>query len=149
MDFLYSILAGIAGTLLMTLFMDLTSLMTRNNFHVPKILGAMITSQRNNKHRFSTSLEMSFWGYVLHYAIGSIFAVVYFLLWKPENRHFPYCDALTFGALAGMVAIIFWYCFIKLHPQPPKIKLLPYLIFIYLGHLIFALGMNFFFRLVE
>jgi len=149
MEFIYSIIAGIAGTWLMTLFMDLASFVTRNNFYVPKILGTMVTLQTTTSRKLSGTFKSVFWGYILHYAIGCMFAVVYFKLSILSGiRPTSYLNALVFGALAGIIAVVFWFCFIRLHPLPPKIKLGLYLTFIYLGHFMFALGMNWAFRLI-
>lgn len=142
MEFLYSLIAGIAGTFLMTLFMDAASLLTRYNFHVPSILGTMVTMETKPSGKVSDSAVSKTWGYILHYAIGIFFTIVYQNLLQTGMISGSYGYTLLFGAIAGLVAIIFWYFFLKLHPLAPVVHLRLYLLFIFLGHLLFAAGMS-------
>jgi hypothetical protein len=142
MELLYSIIAGIAGTFLMTLFMDVVSLLTRYNFHVPVILGTMVTMETKPSGKVSDSLESKVWGYILHYAIGVLFAVLYQQIFSAGAAPISYLYAIAFGAIAGLVAMTFWYLFLRLHPLAPVVHLRLYLPFIFLGHLLFAIGMN-------
>ena len=148
MELLHSIIAGIAGTLLMTLFMDIASLLTRYNFHVPSILGTMVTMKTKPSGNVSDSLVSKTWGYILHYAIGIFFAVLYQNLMRAGIMSDSYGYAFLFGAMAGIVAMIFWYFFLKLHPLSPVVQLPLYILFIFLSHLLFAVGMNMTFKLL-
>lgn len=137
------ILAGIMGTLLMTLFTSLGSGITGYFLHVPSILGSMVTMNTQPSGKPSRSLYSLSWGYTLHYGIGIAFAFIYAKLHIRKNTFtITYSNALEFGTIAGLAAVLFWFCFLKLHPLAPRVKLNIYLLFIFLGHLIFALGMN-------
>lgn len=148
MELLYSIIGGIAGTLLMTLFMDVASLVTRYNFHVPSILGTMVTMETKPSGQVSDSIVSKIWGYILHYTIGIFFALLYQNLLQDGIMPDSYGYALLFGTMAGLAASIFWYLFLRLHPLSPVVRLPLYILFIFLGHLVFATGMNITFKLL-
>jgi hypothetical protein len=142
MELLYGIISGIAGTFLMTLFMDAASLLTKYNFHVPGILGTMVTMETKPSGRISDSVVSKVWGYSLHYLIGIFFAVLYQNFLQAGLGSGSYGNALLFGAGAGLVAITFWYSILKLHPLAPAVHLPLYLVLIFLSHLLFAIVMN-------
>lgn len=142
MELLYGILSGIAGTFLMTLFMGAASLLTKYNFHVPSILGTMVTMETKPSGMVSDSIVSKVWGYSLHYLIGIFFAVLYQNILQAGFSSGSYGNALLFGTGAGLVAVTFWYSFLKLHPLAPAVYLSLYLVFIFLGHLLFATGMH-------
>jgi hypothetical protein len=142
MEFLYSIIAGIAGTFLMTLFTDLAALVTKYNFHVPSILGTMVTMETKPSGNVSDSMVSKIWGYVLHYLIGIFYAMLYQNLIQAGIGYGGYTHALVFGIVIGSVAVTFWYSFLKLHPMAPVVRLPLYLVFIFLGHLLLAIAMN-------
>jgi hypothetical protein len=149
MFILSCILAGLAGTFLMTVFTNMGGRLTGYNFHVPTILGSMVTGKVQPSGKPYESPRTLGWGYTLHYAIGIGFAFLYRRINAEQAYISNYFHALIFGAAAGMVAVFFWFCFLKLHPLAPRIKLNLYLIMIFLGHLIFALGMNGTFHLIS
>jgi hypothetical protein len=148
MAFLYNIIAGIAGTFLMTLFMDIAALLTRYNFHVPSILGTMVTMETKPSGNVSNSMVSKVWGYILHYLIGIFYAALYQNLLQAEIGSGSYGHALVFGIVIGLVAVIFWYSFFKLHPIAPAVRLPLYLVFIFLGHPLFAITMNATFKIL-
>lgn len=142
MGFLYNIIAGIAGTFLMTLFMDAATWFTKYNFHVPSILGTMVTMETKPSGNISNSTISKVWGYVLHYLIGIFYAVLYQNLIQAGIGSGSYGYALLFGTVVGLVAVIFWYSFFKLHPMAPVVRLPLYLVFIFLGHPLLAITMK-------
>jgi hypothetical protein len=144
------ILAGIMGTFLMTLFTSLGSGITGYFLHVPSILGSMVTMKTQPSGKPSKGLYSLSWGYTLHYSIGIAFAFMYARLHTREHTFTTtYSNALIFGVIAGLAAVLFWFCFLKLHPLAPRVELNIYLLFIFLGHLVFALGMNTTFNLIN
>jgi hypothetical protein len=142
MELLHSIIAGIAGTFLMTLFTDLAALVTKYNFHVPSILGTMVTMETKPSGNVSDSTVSKIWGYLLHYLIGIFYAMLYQNLIQAGIGYGGYDHAFVFGIVIGSVAVMFWYSFLKLHPMAPVVRLPLYLVFIFLGHLLFAIAMN-------
>jgi hypothetical protein len=141
MQMLSGVIAGIAGTLAMTLFMRLASVVTGFNFHVPSILGTMLTFDTKPSGATSDSPRSLISGYVLHYIIGILFALIYQQAWLKEHIS-TFGTALFFGAVAGLVGVIFWATALKWHPRAPSVNRRQYLVFIFLGHLVFALVMH-------
>lgn len=146
MEPLSCIIAGIAGTFAMTLFMRLASLITGFNFHVPRILGTILTFDTKPSGATSDSCRSIISGYALHYIIGGLFALIYQQTWLKEHIS-TFSAAMLFGAIAGLVGITFWTITLKWHPLAPSVNLKPYLVFVFLGHLLFALVMHFVFSL--
>lgn len=125
-DFAIIIISGIVGTWLMTGAMYLLAAVTGKNYKVVRILGAMLSDR--------------IMGIVLHYLIGIFFAFIYFYLWQANViTHHPSSN-IGFGSFAGMIAMIFWTSFIHLHPAPPPIPVVTYVLAIGLAHIIFSLG---------
>lgn len=132
MYYFMAALAGIGGTALMTGFVYFISWITKNDFKVVKILGRMITNRTGRKSIMT--------GMIAHYLIGVFFAVIYAWLWSRGIGSPTISSGLVFGAANGLFAMLFWFTFIKLHPNPPAVKLPAYLIVIGVGHLFFSTG---------
>lgn len=123
------IIAGLAGTALMTGFVYLVSYVFNTNCKVVWVLGNMLS----RKHPIPVGL-------FAHYLIGVFFSIIYSILWSNGVGSPTWDSSLVFGALNGLFAMCFWYCFIKLHPHPPVLNLPVYLIVIGTGHLFFSAG---------
>jgi len=140
MDWLIVIIAGITGTALMTLFINIWTYITGFEYRVPSILGTLVTMSTRPSGKVSGNKAVVLIGYIFHFLIGIFFSIVYYLLWlyligRPEWGHLIYL-----GCGSGLVAAIFWYSILKLHPLAPKIKLPSYLFLIFSGHFIFTAG---------
>lgn len=149
MFILICILAGIAGTFLMTLFTRLGENATGYHLHVPPVLGSMVTMETQPSGKPSKSSRSLAWGYCLHYGIGISFAFIYPELFRNGDVVTDWSHALRFGFVAGLAALLFWFCSLKIHPLAPKLNIPLYLIFIFIGHLIFATGMNLIFLMMS
>ncbi len=141
MDIVNSIVAGMVGTLFMTLFVNVGAKATGYNFHVPSILGSMMLRSTKPSGKPSRSPATLTSGYITHYLIGIAFALIYAQI-STGNGKIQYSNALLFGVIAGLIAAGFWFAALKLHPLAPRIRLLPYLVLIFIGHLVFFLGVN-------
>jgi hypothetical protein len=133
-------IAGIFGTLIMTLFMIAASVFTGYNFQVPAILGSMATFQTRPSGAPARSRASLLIGNILHYTIGVFLAFVYEIYILKAGVSNTFSNAILYGIIAGCCAVLFWFTFIKLHPLAPAIKLSLYLFFIFIGHLFFAMG---------
>lgn len=131
MDLLTTILAGIAGTLVMTCFTQITAQVLRKPFYVVMILATMLPFKRNlTPPTVSTYIGAT----ILHYLIGIVFAYLYVWLIREGIITNNTLSALLFGAFIGTVAIIGWRLFFKIHPNPPQIES-TYFVMIWLGHI--------------
>jgi len=134
------LIAGIVGTLLMTGAMYLLAAITGRNYKVVGILATMVTNHTTPEKGLTKSTADIMLGIVLHYVIGIIFAFIYFQIWKNPGI----VSAFAFGAITGVVAMIFWSSFFRLHPNPPAVPLPSYVPAIGTTHLIFSLGVHFY-----
>lgn len=132
-------ISAIVGTSVMTLFLYMTSWITKNNFRVIHILGNMLTF----KTKEDGSLSNSFWvfgvGSVIHYMVGFLYVVAYHFLLMNGHIRLTLFQGIIVGIVTGIVAVGGWKCFYKLHPKPPIIKLKLYLWVILLAHILFSI----------
>lgn len=140
MDELVAIFPGIVGTAMMSAFTLGFSALINRPFPVVKILGTMLTFRTTVDGHVNDSRQTFVIGTLYHYLVGIFFSSLFFWHLKHSEIVFTgyYLFLLSVGI--GIVAMIVWYGFIKLHPSPPKIPLPPYVTSIFLGHLIFGLG---------
>jgi hypothetical protein len=125
-DFVIFIISGIVGTWFITGAMYLLSAMTGKNYKVVRILGTMLSDR--------------IMGVLLHFMIGIFFAFIYFYLWQADMITHHITSSILFGAVAGVIAMIFWRSFLHLHPAPPPVPVATYVLAIGLAHIVFSLG---------
>jgi len=124
-----AIIAGVAGTAVMTGFVYLVSYVFKTNCKVVWVLGNMLS----RKYPIPV-------GILAHYMIGVFFSIIYTILWSNGVGSPTLGSGLVFGALNGLFAMGFWYSFIKLHPHPPALNVPVYVTVIGTGHLFFSTG---------
>ncbi len=133
------ILAGIAGTFLMTMFVRMFAAATGYQLAVPRVLGTLFTFTTTPSGKVSHQPVALIWGNILHYAIGIFFSLIYALCltkhWLPAGIG----GGIGFGALIGIVAVLCWLLMLKLHPLTPRIRTGIFLSSVYLGHILFGL----------
>lgn len=135
-----SILAGFIGTFAMTVFIRVMGMLTGNPFSVPRILGSLLTANTGPSGKVAQRLSVFLLGTVVHYIIGILFAVLY--AWLVGIEMFPqgYINGLLYGISVGIIAVVAWSIALRLHPLPPAIPVGLFLVAIFTGHLVFALG---------
>jgi hypothetical protein len=132
------ICAGILGTLIMTLFVEIIAHIIRKPFHVVSILSHML--------RFGKDLKPASKGIIyiiallVHYGIGILFSCCFDLCLNYNLIEMHLSNALIFGGFAGLIGIGGWRIFFAIHPAPPKIILSQYLTTIWVGHILYAIG---------
>jgi hypothetical protein len=134
------VVSGLVGTALMTFYMYLMTFLTQRVLKVTKILGTMITFSTYDQGELSDKQFSIVSGILMHYLIGILFMVGYFFLWKSGFGRPDFLTGLLFGFLSGILAIICWYSFFALHPNPPDVPLRSYLFTIFLAHFVFVFG---------
>lgn len=134
------ILAGLAGTALMTAFMYAMTFLTRHVMQVVRILGTVLTFQTGPQGQLSHTGLAGVVGTVAHYAIGVGFALVYYGLWSAGIGRPDLAWGIVFGLVSAVAAVLFWYLFLRFHPRPPAVLLPPYLLTLAAAHVVFALG---------
>jgi hypothetical protein len=148
-NFWRSTTAGIAGTGAMTFFVYLVAYISKRRFKVVRILGTMLTFRTTIDKGLSLKPSTIIAGGIAHYKVGITFAAIYAWLWMHDIGAPDFANALLFGFVNGLLAVIAWWWFIALHPNPPLLPLPSYLFTIFLGHFIFALGVTGTYRLLQ
>lgn len=133
-------LQGIVGTAVMTAAMYLIAFLTRDRFKVVKILGTMLTLQTTPEKGLSDRPSAITVGLIAHYVVGIGFAAVYEQLWSHGIISSNFINTTLLGLLNGIFGAIVWKIFISVHPNPPRIPLLSYLVAVIFGHVFFAYG---------
>jgi hypothetical protein len=142
-DLLTIILAGIAGTLVMTCFTQITAQVLKKPFYVVVILATMLPF----KKAITTPNALTYMGAtILHYFIGILFSYLYLWLMVEGFISNDAPSAILYGAGIGTVAIIGWRIFFMIHPNPPPIEPM-YFAMIWLGHIWLSLIASGIFRL--
>ncbi len=135
-NFLLTILAGIAGTIVMTATMYLYSNITGRNTQVVHILGAMVTG--NHVEAKEDKTKMLITGAISHTFVGVLFSLSYFLLWNWGVFTINWIDSNIVGSLSGIIAIIVWRSYIFVHENAPDISLSHYFFALFISHVIFG-----------
>jgi hypothetical protein len=133
------ILSGLFGTLAMTLFVNLAAAIFKKPFHVIEVLLRMMQRGENTDSRQTKNIKYAI-ALVVHYSIGVCFAYVFHFLLQQHVIELSWTNAILFGSLAGLIGILGWRIVFAIHPNPPQLELIHYLLVIWLGHLIFAAG---------
>ncbi len=147
---LYIIMSGLAATAAMTAFLYLLSYITHRVMKVIKILGTMLTQRTQPDGNLSDSVSTKVIGTIAHYLIGVAFAFVYLALWDSGVGLISASWGLLFGLAHGILAMIAWYFFFMIHPNPPIIPLKSYLLSLISAHVIYGFVLTYtFFLLVK
>jgi hypothetical protein len=133
------VLSGVAGTLAMTLFTELVSAIFKKPFHVVQILSRMLRRRDNPELLAGKYVSYSI-AMIVHYTIGILFSYAFNFFLKQGLLQLTLWNALLFGILAGLIGVLGWRIVLAIHPNPPKIIPSQYLLVIWVGHLIFAIG---------
>ncbi|MDX2000905.1 MAG: hypothetical protein SFW35_00605 [Chitinophagales bacterium] len=137
-DFWRAVLAGLGGTVLMTAFMYLASLIMNKRLKVVDILGTMLTGKTRQNGQLSYTFPSILVGIIAHFSVGVVFSLAYLGLWKLGIGSPTLLSSILFGIVSGLVAIVVWRSFFFIHSRPPAVELRAYLIAIFIAHLFFA-----------
>lgn len=129
------LITGITGTTFMTLFSYLVSLADGENFSEPERLGQLadrLVPKLEKK-------ESQALGWLGHYAVGLLFAMVYITLWQRGRIKPDWKTALWLGSISGLLAVAIWRATFKAHPLPPSLRFDKYYLQLVPAHIVFAL----------
>ncbi len=130
-------ISGIVGTVLMSLFNHLMSIIRKRPFMPPHLLNQLM---RRKKGIPSSIKEKSYPGWVIHFAIGVVFAFFYYFAKLLLDFHPGFISGLVAGFIFGLIGILGWYLMFKTHADPPDIHLRKYLIHLLAAHVVFGFG---------
>jgi hypothetical protein len=123
------ILQCLVATSLMTAFSYGLSILTQRQLREPELLNQILAPQ-HQKTRPT--------GWIIHYAIGLVFIIVYEITFAP--RYSTFAAYTVAGIVSGIIGIAGWFITLNIIPRPPAIdrklhyaQLLP-------AHAVFAIG---------
>ena len=113
MNYAAVIIAGLAGTVAMTILMYLAPLMGMPKLDIIAMLGTMFTS--NNT--VSTII-----GVMAHFMMGVVFAFIYVLLWSFGIGSPTWMWGLIFGAVHGLMVYLIMPMINRMHTHPVEME---------------------------
>src|SRR3989304_8894140 len=113
MNIIGSIIAGLLGTLAMTLLMSMAPRMGMPKMDIIGMLGTMFTASEGAARVLGTPA---------HFMMGVIFAIIYSLLWSLGIGSPTWLWGLIFSAVHGVVVMGMLPGAGEVHPRPPPIQ---------------------------
>ena len=113
MNYVAVIIAGLAGTVAMTILMYLAPLMGMPKLDIIAMLGTMFTSNKT----VSTII-----GVMAHLMMGVVFAFIYVLLWSFGIGSPTWLWGLIFGAVHGLVVYMIMPMINRMHPRSVEME---------------------------
>ncbi len=140
-----TVLAGMAGTSVMTISSELMSRLFEENFREPEHLSTMIGRLAPKLSKQAKDIA----GWSAHYAMGIVFAAVYVELWESKKIKHSIKNGLILGAVSGVLGFLIWKGTFKLHPLPPWLNYDHYYLQRIPAHIVFAVFATISYRLIK
>ncbi len=131
------ILTAFFATSLMTVFSYLYSAIRKKQYREPELLNILLS--RLNFGKILTITHPSA-GWIIHYLIGFLFILAYFLLWNVLGIVPTFLTCCILGAVSGMIGIMGWKIVLNLHPYPPAIIYREFYFQLLIAHVVFGVG---------
>jgi hypothetical protein len=138
-------LGTLAGTTLMTIFSIGVSRLRNREFTEPVLLNRLLCGFGIVKEY---QLKKNLAGWIIHYAVGLVFLLAYYVIWSRTPFDPTFSTALVLGGASGLVGIIGWSILFKIQSVPANIRVTEYFAQLFVAHVIFALTATGVYRLV-
>jgi len=126
-----AIIAGLIGTVGMTILMYLAPVMGLPKMDIINIIGTMFTSNKN------TAIVI---GVIIHFMMGAVFGLIYAFVWSIGIGAPMWLWGLIFGGVHGLVVAFMMPLVVKMHPRKPVMAGGTSQIFgLVMGHMVFGL----------
>ena len=145
MEIILLLATAIAGTALMSLFMNGMEYITGTDMSISSILGTMLTLETQPDGTLSDSKRAQIVGVTVQYLLGIIFTIIYWQLWSNGIGDPRAASIIFLAILSGIAGMVLWKIFLGFHPYPPAIRTNLYQLCLFCAHFIFALTVYFFF----
>jgi uncharacterized membrane protein YagU involved in acid resistance len=115
----------------MTILMYVAPAMGMPRMDIIGLLGTMFTANEGTAKIIGT---------ILHFMMGTIFAIIYALLWNIGIGSVTWWWGLIFGAVHAVLAMVGMPIMMRIHPRPPQMEQgIMTMIGLLMGHLVFGL----------
>jgi len=135
----------VVATTIMTIFSYVVSKLRNRQFTEPVLLNRFLCGFGVLKEY---QLEKNIAGWIIHYLVGLIFLVAYYLIWSRTRFDPSLSTALVLGCCSGLIGIVGWSILFKIQSVPANIRLAEYYTQLFIAHVIFALTATGAFRIV-
>ena len=134
MVYITLILAGFAGTLVMTLFSHTLELLTSFKFNEAQLINILM--YRSTK--FPEINENHYFGWIIHFLIGVLMVIGVWIYYN-QISPIPYSDyGICLGLGLGTIGISGWTLILTFHSNPPKIRWAYFFGQLILAHVLFS-----------
>lgn len=123
---------SIIATSGMTFFSYLLSVKHKEKFLEPLALNQLLYP-KNKKEQAHHTL-----GYLVHYLVGLFFSAFFFHIFQNKTLKPNWKNFTLLGFFNGLMGALVWYISLRLHINPPKIKLGKYFLQLVGAHVIFG-----------
>ncbi|MUP44709.1 hypothetical protein E0K83_02990 [Gramella sp. BOM4] len=137
MELFLVILAGITGTVLMTVFSYLLSRIRTSKFREHQLLNIIL--RRASVEPMNPSND-SLIGWVVHFSIGIILMTIFYMVHLIFSFPVSFISIFLFGLITGGMAVLSWHLMFYISRIPAEFKFRKFYVQIFIAHLIFALG---------
>lgn len=141
------LIAAAVGTSFMTLYSYIISKKENDEFLEPELLNELIDGSDNLPAIKETETHPA--GWALHYGVGLLFVLTYYVLWRRSLTSPGIVKGLLIGAASGLVAIISWKIMFATNDDPPENDRYRYFRQLFVAHLIFSVFALFGYKLPE
>jgi len=129
------IAASIIGTSFMTMYSYHRSRKEKQQYREPVLLNKLINRSKILPVSVGDNHPA---GWVSHYAVGLLFVVTYYALWRRALHSPGPARTLTIGTMSGIVAIGAWKTMFAANDNPPDNNRFGYYRQLFVAHLIFS-----------
>jgi|SRR5690625_3848771 len=134
-DIILKIVAGaFAGTSLMTAYSYYRSHRLNRQFKEPKLLNTFLNRSELTAGKQVPPVS----GWLLHYAVGLQFIVLYHIIWELTAINPSVLSGSLMGLANGFAGIAGWALLFRLHNNPPSVDLSKYYLHLIIAHIIFG-----------
>ncbi|RNL87225.1 hypothetical protein ED312_10465 [Sinomicrobium pectinilyticum] len=139
------IITAIVSTSVMTLFSYRYARARSSQFKEPELLNLLV---KNSGIIPLSPSKKNILGWILHYAIGFFFVLIFEILLSTGIVDFSLVICVVYGIVIGVIGVCSWLFMFSLNNDPPKIRFSEFYVHLLLAHLFFAVSMGLMYILI-
>lgn len=143
------LIAGIVGTSFMTLYSYMISRKKRQQFVEPVLLNELIDRSETLPDIDNGDKDTHPAGWGIHYALGFVFVLSYYIVWRNALKSPGIIKGLLIGAASGLIGIVSWKIMFAANDNPPHNDRSGYYRQLFIAHLIFSVSALYGYKLPE
>jgi uncharacterized membrane protein YagU involved in acid resistance len=124
-----AIIAGIIGTIAMTVLMFIAPYLGLPEMNIINMLGTMFTTE---------ATAVLFLGVIIHFMLGAVFGLIYAWLWTKIGKPNVLWGAI-FGVVHGVIAIVMMPVLSSIYPRAEIDMTALFAVGLLMGHIVFGI----------